>query len=639
MDLENIQKRIVILTEESRLKKSFKAVVVGTLISMVTNAFGEEAEDRIIVTASRSEQALSQISASATIIGGDEIEAKNYSFVSEYLSEVVGVNVVKDSELGGSASIFIRGAASGQTLVLINGARVNDMTSPDNAFSDGNLPTHMIERIEVVRGPQSLAYGSAAIGGVINIITKRPHSEQKSSIGLETGSFNTHKIDASTSGHLGNVSYLLGIFGLSSDGYSFADVDASEDEEADGFNQWQGLLSTDYDYSKSGTVKLSIISNNADYDIDAGPGADDPNNTSIAKRKLYSLAISDSFFDASWQPSLQISHMDMSRSNSDKPDTLNPQSESESSYIGQRQSVALINTFALAKLGLVIGGEFVQEIAKSSYSSPTFSSSFERKSTNTQSLFASGDYAFSENLFLDLGLRYDKFAYYGDQRTYKLGSRILIFDGLTTFRLSQGSGFKSPSLFQLYSDSGSLSLRPETSFSNEISLEQSLGEYGVLAVTYFEQDFKNLIDYDPETLKYININRAESKGIETQLHLNIEEDIGASLNFTQLEAIDQETKEQLPRRPKQESSISLYYTGSKIQGAVTWHAKSLLEGNAFSSDTLNSDNVSANLNYQINPMIRSWVRLENIGNAKRPYLSGYTRKPFSIYAGLRATIK
>ena len=115
--------------------------------------------------------------------------------------------------------------------------------------------------------------------------------------------------------------------------------------------------------------------------------------------------------------------------------------------------------------------------------------------------------------------------------------------------------------------------------------------------------------------------------------------VGASFTLTLLKAVDQETKEQLTRRPKQQSSISLYYNGSRLQGSVTWHAKSLMEGNAFTKDTRASDNVSANLNYQYNSMLRAWLRADNIGDAKRAYLEGYTRKPFSLYVGVRATLQ
>lgn len=621
------------------MKVLLRAALCTSLL-LSNSVFAIPVEDKIIVTASRTEQNLSQISASANIIDGDEIQTKNYAFVSDYLSEVAGINVVKDSELGGVASIFIRGASAGQTLVLIDGIRVNDMTSPENAFNDGTLPVHLIERIEIVRGPQSLAYGSSAMGGVVNIITKRATNASESNLGFETGSFNTQKFDVSTQGKMGDISYLFGVYALTSDGYSAADVEGTDNEEKDGIEQWQGHMKLAYNYSGSGTVQVSAISDHADYDIDQGAGDDDPNNKGQTTRELYSLKVSDSFYDNLWQPSLQVSHMDTSRSNTDKPDINHPQTESDNRFVGQRQSVALINHFALPNLELVVGSEFVKESAKSSYNSPFFSSIFNRKSTETKSVFTSGEFALSASFYLDAGLRYDAFDYYGDQTTYRLGSRILLFDGLTTVRFSHGTGYKSPSLYQLYApDAGSLSLRPESSIAREISLKQSLNSYGFLALTYFEQSFKNLIDYDGNTLKYMNVNRAESKGVESELSINMNDHVGASFTLTLLKAVDQETKEQLTRRPKQQSSISLYYNGSRLQGSVTWHAKSLMEGNAFTKDTRASDNVSANLNYQYNSMLRAWLRADNIGDAKRAYLEGYTRKPFSLYVGVRATLQ
>ena len=620
------------------MKVSLTAALWTTALSSYS-AFAMPTEDKIIVTASRTEQDLSQISASASIIGGDEIAAKNYSFVSDYLKEVVGINVVKDSELGGVASIFIRGASAGQTLVLIDGIRVNDMISPENAFNDGTLPAHLIERIEIVRGPQSLSYGSSAMGGVVNIITKRARNAFESSLGFEAGSFATQKFDVSTQGRMGAASYLFGVFGLSSDGYSSADAEGANNEEKDGIEQWQANMKLAYDYSTSGTVQISAISDRADFDIDQGAGDDDPNNKSHTKRDLYSIKLTDSFYDNQWQPSLQISHLDMNRSNSDKPDLNHPQTESNSSYKGQQQSVALLNSLRLPNLDLMIGSEFVKESATSSYISPFFSSIFDRQSTETKSLFTSGDFALTRSFFVDAGLRYDAFDYYGDQTTYRLGSRILFFDGLTTLRFSHGTGYKSPSLYQLYApDAGSLSLKPESSIANEVSIEQSFDSHALLVLTYFEQNFKNLIDYDGDTQKYVNVNRAESKGLESELSLNMSDHVRASFKLTLLKAVDKETREQLTRRPKQQSSISLYYNSSRFQASVTWHAKSLMEGNAFTKDTRASDNVSANLNYQYNPTLGMWLRADNIGDAKRPYLEGYTRKPFSLYAGVRATL-
>jgi len=177
-------------------------ILIGTMVLLITNyLWAEERKEtsikydlgEIIVTATKTEGYQAEVGSSTTVITAKDLEKTGKRTVGEILRNVPGVSVVQNSAFGGLTSVYLRGSKPGHTLVLIDGVEVNDPMATDRSFDFAHLTTDNIKRIEIVRGPQSTLYGSDAIGGVINIITKKGKGKPKFSASSEAGSHKTFK--------------------------------------------------------------------------------------------------------------------------------------------------------------------------------------------------------------------------------------------------------------------------------------------------------------------------------------------------------------------------------------------------------------------------------------------------------------
>jgi vitamin B12 transporter len=190
----------------------------------------------VVVTATGVEQPVGQIGQAVTIIDRAEIERRQTISISDLLGTTPGITVSRNGGFGGFTSLRIRGAEAEQTLTLIDGVRVNDPSSPGGGFDFGNLLAGSVERIEVLRGPNSVAWGSQAIGGVVNIVTATPTEGLKGRGSVEYGSNDTVFANAGVSGGKGPVTASLTGGYLRSDGISAA----ASGTEPDGYRQYGG---------------------------------------------------------------------------------------------------------------------------------------------------------------------------------------------------------------------------------------------------------------------------------------------------------------------------------------------------------------------------------------------------------------
>ena len=169
---------------------------------------------QVVVTATRVPTPVEQVASSITIVGSDEIEAKQYESLPDILQDVPGLNLVQTGGEGGATSVFMRGTKPNHTKVLVDGIDVSDPTTPSGAFDFSAIPAADIERVEVLRGPQSGLYGSDAIGGVINIITKKGSGPAQFTASVEGGSFATFNQTAGVSGSTDRFNYSVDVIHL-----------------------------------------------------------------------------------------------------------------------------------------------------------------------------------------------------------------------------------------------------------------------------------------------------------------------------------------------------------------------------------------------------------------------------------------
>ena len=239
-----------------------------TFIVLTTTAAMAEPIDTVVVTATRTSQALARTGDSLSLITADDLEAEQSLIVSDALAQTPGMTVIRYGGAGQPTTIGLRGAEAGQTLTLIDGVRINDPSTVDGQALLGDLLVNNISRIEVLRGPQSTLYGSDAIGGVVNILTKRGGPKPFAFTGsAEGGSFDTYRLNASAHGTIDAFDYGGAVNYFHSNGISAADS-RNGNPETDGYGNLGVTANTRYHLSPQLSVDLRGTYTRARADFD-----------------------------------------------------------------------------------------------------------------------------------------------------------------------------------------------------------------------------------------------------------------------------------------------------------------------------------------------------------------------------------
>jgi vitamin B12 transporter len=523
-----------------------------------------QAMSPIIVTATRLPTPASSVASSFTLITAEEIDERQYRTVNDALRSVPGLNLVQLGGPGTATSIFVRGTESNHVLFLVNGRRVGDPAGSGGVFDPQSLLVDNIERIEIVRGPRSVLYGSDAIGGVINVITKRARGPLTGSAHVEAGSFRTVSGRWSLGGDVGPVTMQLNLAKLRTDGISIAPDDEGNPEN-DGFRDDVASLALGFSPADGVTVDLYGQYVRAVTEID-NFGADDVNSEDSRTIRLAQIDVGADLIDDLWHVRLTGGFNDQDFQNDNPPES-GVGETSRSIFDGTIMETALLSDFDLARVGtLVLGLEARREQGKSS-GGAFFNFDDQLR---TYSAFAEYQFEFVERVFGTLGVRGDNNRDYESETTYgaSLGYRHL--ETATTVRASAGTGFKAPSLIDLFGGVtglfiGNPELVPEKSFGWDAGVEQELfaGRLA-LGATYFENDIDELIDgfaFDAATGLFTarNVDEATTRGVETFVEVQPLPDLSLALDYTFTRAFDSAINEDLLRRPKHKASANLIW--------------------------------------------------------------------------------
>ena len=284
-------------------------------------AFADEAAETIVVTANRSPQPLARVGQSITVVDGAEIKRRQTATVADILRTVPGVAVARNGGVGTSTSVFIRGADSDQTVSLIDGVKLNDPSSPGGGFNFGNLLVGNIERIEVLRGSQSVLWGSQAIGGVINMITRQPTEDLAVNARGEYGFRNTAQLVGNVSGKAGPLSASAGAGYFRTDGIS-AFSEARGGKERDGYENFGANANLNLALSDAISIDARGWYSDGEVGIDgfAPPSfafGDTP-ETSKTREIVAYTGVNAAFFDGRFRNRLGFALTDTKRSNDDR---------------------------------------------------------------------------------------------------------------------------------------------------------------------------------------------------------------------------------------------------------------------------------------------------------------------------------
>lgn len=600
--------------------------LLGSALVAATPAVADEVDDTIVVTATRTEMPLSEIGQSVSVVTREEIERVQAIQAVDVLARLPGVSVSSAGGFGHPTSVFIRGAENAQSLVLIDGVRINDPGDVGGGFDFGNLTIGQFDRVEVVRGSSGVLWGSRAIGGVINFITTRPTDEWTARAQAEYGWRDRRQVGASAAGMLGPVGLALGGNWMKGDGFS-AFNERRGATEKDGFESRSANARAQIELAPGLSADAGGYYTKANYDYD-NTGAD-ALNVGLKRDTLGYANLRYTGLDDRLTARVGYGITDTRRISDDAvfgPYETNGRTER---FEGQ------VSYTPVELASVVLGAE--TEKAK-------FSDNFgSRDSTSIDSYYGNLTLRPLHGLTVNGGLRYDDHADFGDRTTFAANGVWVLFDSADSpvLRASYGEGFKAPALYQLYTNGINAALKPETSKAWDIGVELPFAEdKGRFTLTWFDRKTRNLIDYDLVNFNYYNVGRTRAKGIELGMVVNDWEGFDLSLSYTYLDAKNELTGARLARRPESNFYASLDKTwdlGLRL-GA------DLQVGGSRYDDLANTRFVDGHVvvglraSYPVTANIEVYGRVENVFDEHYEVVRTYGTPGRSAYAGIRVKI-
>jgi len=618
--------------------------VAGILIPAVLRAAESVSEtnasslpEEINITTTRIATPQEKSPTASTIITREEIAQSQQHSVVDVLRGQPGVEVAATGQPGTVASVFLRGANNNQTLVLMDGIRIN---SPfNNGYDFSQLAVDNVERIEILRGPQSPLYGSEAAGGVINIITKRGTCLPTGWIESEYGSFNTTTTKGGFSDSLGKLSV------AAAGSYASSDNDRINSD----YQQYHFDGHVRYDFSDrfSATLLTSYFHND-----DGSPGdifTDDPTARLKTENTLFGLTLNADPTDW-WNAKLKLSHS-RERGEFDQPANLQNGGEGIfSTTIAQRNQVDFQNVIKFSEQhSLLVGGTF-EDTTGNYFSQDTLYGPATLATTilDTRSVYAQYDFSPIKRLTFTGGGRVDDSDTFGTHATYRFGARATAPGTETIFRATLGTGFRAPSISDLYYPGYSNpNLKPEESVGWDAGFEQPLLKNQLrFGATFFHNNFDNLIQYvgfpayAPE-----NIARARTFGVETFVAWQVLTNLTARVSYTWLNSEDLATGSELLRRPEHNGSLNLnWHITPRVQADATalfvgQRADSFFNLTTYTTQR-ETDAFYAKLNlalrWQVQKHFEIFGRVENLTDERYQEVYGYPALGRGFYGGLRA---
>jgi vitamin B12 transporter len=616
------------------------SVVLLSLCCAAVNAAGAS-DESVVITATRLPTPELEIASSVTVVTADDIAARQERTFSELLRDIPGLNVVQEGGSGGLTSVFMRGTNSNHVKVLVDGIDVSDPSNAGAVFDFGQLLTQDIERVEVLRGPQSGLYGSDAIGGVINVITRAGSGPMKLSASVEGGSFDTFNQGAGISGsqdafhYSGNVAHLhAGATPVT----PLALLLPGEPRNKDYYDNFTASTKLGLDLTRDFDLGLVARYTNTHLrytgeDFSTFPAFPAAQPSASNTNEYYGRASAHlQSLDGALNQTLGVAFTRNATA------TLQPQIP-ETLNTGERVKVDWQGAIKVSGTHTVLLG---LEDARDKISEPLSAS------IRIASAYAELQSQLGEHWFSSLNARYDDNNRFGSKGTYRFAPAYLISATGTKLKASVGSGFKAPTLSELFQNFppfffANPNLRPESSLGYDAGIEQGFGADTVrVGATYFHNRIRDLIASDITGTTWANIGRAITGGVESFVAYRPARQLTLRLDYTYTEASDDVLHQQLLRRPKHKGNL-----------IATWHASDALllnldvltvsswvDGNRdFSIPRLEAPGYTTlNLaaSFDLSGQLALFGRIDNLLDRRYQNPVGFLRPGFGVFAGIRA---
>jgi vitamin B12 transporter len=531
--------------------------LLALCLSAPVVAAGQEQKsvEPVVVTATKVETPSEQLGASISVVNGDDFQTLHYPTVDEALRNVPGVEIRRSGSYGKTSSITIRGANANQVQVLVDGVRVKSPTLGQVDLSD--LSPDLIERIEIIRGAQSTLYGADAIGGVVNIITRKgAGGPLQASVQQEVGNYDTLASRATVSGAYKILNYALSASHFESNGQlqnDGNDVDALSARVGATLPRSSSLdFVFRYNKSASGVPVKGVFPGPQPIVPIINPNARQQSETSIWSLEGKTHPVEW------WETHARLSRYENSSGFQDPAD---PGVDFDFTAFSQvdvvRKEAEWVNSFFVGKWSTsTLGLEYRREEGENK--------GVFRAATETPSVFFEQQLRFFDRLFITGGFRVEDNSVFGTTTTERGSVAFLIKETGTRLRGSAGTGFRAPTFNDLFfPDFGNPDLQPEKSLSYDFGVDQRLWRNRIrVGLTYFQNNFTNLITccVPLPTAPFggpVNVGRARSAGIEFTSEVDVLPNLVAQLNYTYTDSENLATDRPLPREPRHRWNVGL----------------------------------------------------------------------------------
>ena len=613
--------------------------------------------DEVVVTATKGPIKQSLTGKVVTVITKQELQNSNGRTLGQVLNQQAGlvINGALNSP-GTNQTIFMRGAPSGRTLILIDGIPVNDPSLIYNEFDINLVSINDVQRVEICRGAQSTLYGSDAVAGVINIITTRNDISKPFNVSatLAAGNLGTFKGNAQIYGKKDKLSYSLRYSKLLTNGFSSAqDTTGKKDFDRDGYDGNIANAQVQFQATDRLLFKSFFQYNQYKNDIDASGFKDDKDYTINNKNIITGAGFQYKHDIVTITGNYQYS--DIKRSFYDDSASIGGFAKfSTNEYFGKAQFIEL---YASTNLGsgftLLQGGDYRFSSMNNQYLSISsfgpYRSGFKDTTVSQASAYGSLNYSSTDmRLNIELGGRLNVHSRYGSNFTYTFNPSYSFSKQFRAFG-SIATSFKAPSLYQLYDGgSGNRNLQAEKSINYEVGLQQ---QHDVISnrLVFFYRDLKNGIDYNYVTFKYFNFFKQIARGLEWELTVNPVDFLSIRANYTYL-SVTETTQNRVAqnkdtayayalRRPKHNINLNVDFTVTKslTLSATVKHASNRRDVGGYQLADVMLDGYSllgAHASYNFNKNFGAFADFQNITGKKFFDAMGYNSIPFMSTAGV-----
>ena len=588
---------------------SLVALVLSSPVLTQTVVAAEQIDlDEVVVTASRTPQTRESVIADVNVIDEEDIQRTGQSTLVELLAQQPGIEITSSGGAGTLSSIFMRGTNSGHVVVLIDGMRVDSATVGSTAIE--NLPVGQIDKIEILRGPATSLYGQDAIGGVIQIFTKRGQDKTRFNANLGYGSYNTKRADAGVNGKINDTNFALSVSSLNTRSFSAIDTQNADynDRDANRNLAFSGNISHQIELGHDIGLQFLHSDGHVHFDnscplFDASFNCVTTPFDSQSDAKQYSYAIySHNQFTDFWLSKLRIGQsVDESR-------TFDFNSLLGGDFFQTKQfQFNWQNDFKLPLGTLTLMYDGLQQKVNSTVN-------YDVKKRDNDGFVAS--YLVNKNAqSFQLSVRHDSNTQFGGKSTGNIGYGFSITPQWRA-TASFGTAFKAPSFNDLYFPLfGNPNLKPEQSRNIEASLRYQTNATSASA-TIYRNKVRDLIGFDNATNSVININKASIEGLSLNVNQRLGDfNLGANVDFQAPE--DDKTDHLLVRRSNRHASANLSYNWGDWRFGAETVASSVRYNDAANSSVLAGYAiVNATANYTFSKDWSAQARANNILDKK-----------------------